>query len=483
MSTENTDISMTQKIINIILLVLMILALSWINYQYFSKHISSNPERINNFIVVDAVNKFQIPVTAAFFYPYNAKGQKILASEINPRILVVPYSGYLYSQKNVAKAYSRLLPWKQKIRNVILVGQSLSPDDDKIYLNKEADVGSRKDKLLINQNIVRNWQQNSKIQFAFADLNKELSVSRQIPLIKDTFATGISFVPLAIGKQKMAEILPLLQPYLYDDKSLVIFSADMSGYYTEEADSADKNSIDLIIKLAQAAHLYPKVFDLVNFEDIAEQNYRLTEQPATQKLSTLEQENENLISFARLYGMDLLKIAKVSLDEAVVHHKHFKPERENYEDVLFNRGAAFVNLYKGEELRGSSGTLLPNQAIAFTVAQNAYDAALSDKDYASVQASELADIKIKINLITGFERVEYKNEKDLLQKLRPNVDGIVLRDGNRQGVFLPMQWKKYPQAEEFLNNLKIKAGLSPAYWSNRIKIYRFRAVEISRHEN
>ena len=86
-------------------------------------------------------------------------------------------------------------------------------------------------------------------------------------------------------------------------------------------------------------------------------------------------------------------------------------------------------------------------------------------------------------MLTGFEPISYKNEEDLVAKLAAGVDGVIIRDGDRQGVFLPAVWKQLPEPQEFLNNLKIKAGMSPSYWSNRIKVYRFRVVEISKDEN
>ena len=140
-------------------------------------------------------------------------------------------------------------------------------------------------------------------------------------------------------------------------------------------------------------------------------------------------------------------------------------------------------MYKNGEVRGSSGSLLPTEAVAFAAAQNAYSAALEDKNFTPISKDELSQIKISLSLLTGFERINYKNEADLLKKIQVGSDGLVIRDGNRQGVFLPSEWKKYPKPQEFLNNLKIKTGMSPAYWSNRIKVYRFKAVEISKDEN
>ena len=138
---------------------------------------------------------------------------------------------------------------------------------------------------------------------------------------------------------------------------------------------------------------------------------------------------------------------------------------------------------KDGELRGCIGSLLPAQAVADNVAQNAYAAAMEDSRFSPVKPEELGKIKISISLLTGFEAVNYKSEEDLVSQLVKGVDGVILRDGNRQGVFLPAVWKQLPDPQAFLNNLKIKAGMSPSYWSNRIKVYRFRVVEISKDEN
>lgn len=484
MSSEDDEIDAKSRIWNIILALFLVFSLGWINYLYFSKHISSNPERINNFIAIDNnINKFRIPVSAVFFYPYSQSGRKILASQTNPRIFVVPYSGYLYSEQNIAKAYAWLLPWKDKIKNVVLVAQNDKPQTGSIYINKNASLSVDKKAINISPMLTEFLQKKASHKLAGQDLSKFAAISAQVPLINQIFGKKINFAALVYDADKSAEVENMLLPFAHDKHSLLIFSADMSGYYTEPENVKAQENVNAAVNLAQKAHLYPKVFDLVNFEDIAEQNYRLSELKNEKPLSTLEQELESLKSFAHLYGADLLKIAKVSLDEAVVNHKTFKPERENYADVLFNRGAAFINLYKNGELCGSSGALLPSEAIAFAVAQNTYAAALEDKNFTPITKENLPQIKIILSLLTGFERISYKNEADLLKKLQVGSDGLVIRDGNRQGVFLPSEWKKYPTAQEFLNNLKIKTGMSPAYWSNRIKVYRFKAVEISKDEN
>ena len=85
-------------------------------------------------------------------------------------------------------------------------------------------------------------------------------------------------------------------------------------------------------------------------------------------------------------------------------------------------------------------------------------------------------------MLSNCEAIKYKNEYDLLQKLQKGIDGLIIQDGSRQGVFMPLMWQKADDEKDFLKKLKVKAGLNPNYWNSRIKVYRFRTVEVT-HEN
>ena len=68
----------------------------------------------------------------------------------------------------------------------------------------------------------------------------------------------------------------------------------------------------------------------------------------------------------------------------------------------------------------------------------------------------------------------------MINQIKPKIDGLLIKDGERQGLFLPSVWKDIPNKKEFLTELKIKAGLSPNYWSDNIEVFRFRTVEITK---
>ena len=138
---------------------------------------------------------------------------------------------------------------------------------------------------------------------------------------------------------------------------------------------------------------------------------------------------------------------------------------------------------KNKQLRGCVGSIVSEDAIANNIAQNAFNAAKKDSRMEPVSAQELKYLELSVSLLTSFEEINFTTQQDLLNKLNPKVDGLILQDGNRIGLFLPSVWLEIPNKTDFLNNLKIKAGLTPGYWSDNIKIYRFRTVEIKKNEN
>ena len=146
---------------------------------------------------------------------------------------------------------------------------------------------------------------------------------------------------------------------------------------------------------------------------------------------------------------------------------------------MFDKGASFVTLTRAGKLLGCIGSVFAHQSIARDVADNTYAAALEDKRFNPLTADDLAQTEITISLLTGYERIRYQDEADLIRQIEAGKDGIVLRSGDRQALFLPSVWKELPDKQEFLNNLKLKAGMTPSYWSNKIKVYRFYTVEIT----
>jgi AmmeMemoRadiSam system protein A len=163
----------------------------------------------------------------------------------------------------------------------------------------------------------------------------------------------------------------------------------------------------------------------------------------------------------------MLRLARQAL-EAGVRNQPLPPlEPADLTPVLTAPGAAFVTLTVRGQLRGCIGALEPYQPLADDVREHAVAAALEDYRFPQVQERELDSLAIEVSVLTRPVPLEYDGPEDLLAKLRPGVDGIILRDGFRRATFLPQVWEKVVDKEEFLAQLCWKMGAAPDTWRKK----------------
>lgn len=163
----------------------------------------------------------------------------------------------------------------------------------------------------------------------------------------------------------------------------------------------------------------------------------------------------------------LLGLARRTLEAGVNGQPRLKPDLAALGGHLAEPGASFVTLTIGGELRGCIGALEPYQPLAEDVCEHALAAALEDPRFPPVQPSELPRINIEVSRLTQPVPLEYHNPEELLGRLRPQVDGVILRDGFRRATFLPQVWEKIPDPADFLDNLCYKMGADPQLWRRK----------------
>ena len=160
----------------------------------------------------------------------------------------------------------------------------------------------------------------------------------------------------------------------------------------------------------------------------------------------------------------LLRLARTAIESAVRGEKLVQAELSALSPVLRQNGAAFVTLTKRRQLRGCIGALEAYQPLTRDVQEHAVAAALQDPRFPPVSERELPELHIEISRLTKPEALPYTDSADLLAKLRPGVDGVILRDGWQRATFLPQVWEQLPDKEEFLSHLCDKMGASPNTW-------------------
>ena len=144
-------------------------------------------------------------------------------------------------------------------------------------------------------------------------------------------------------------------------------------------------------------------------------------------------------------------------------------------DALFQqKSGVFVTLQKNQQLRGCIGSLSAHQSILDGVQDHALNAAFNDHRFSPVTANELADISIEISILTEPQPLQFTDAADLIRKLQPSHDGVILKYGHHSATFLPQVWEQLPNPEQFMNQLTMKAGLPADQWQKddiQIEIY------------
>jgi AmmeMemoRadiSam system protein A len=164
----------------------------------------------------------------------------------------------------------------------------------------------------------------------------------------------------------------------------------------------------------------------------------------------------------------LLRLAREAMERSVRGEALPPLDLASLPARLREEGSSFITLTSGGQLRGCIGALDSYRPVAEDVREHAVAAALYDPRFPSVKEEELSEIQIEISRLTRPIPLEYTDADNLLSKLRPHVDGVVLREGPyHRATFLPQVWEKIPDAAEFLNNLCYKMGLEPDIWRRK----------------
>jgi AmmeMemoRadiSam system protein A len=187
--------------------------------------------------------------------------------------------------------------------------------------------------------------------------------------------------------------------------------------------------------------------------------------------------NDPTSLLARPLRQRLLQLAGESIKQGLCGEA-LAVRADDYPEPLRVARATFVTLHVEETLRGCIGTLEARRPLVEDVASNAYGAAFRDTRFPALTWPEYECLDIHISILSPPEPMTFSSEEDLLAQLRPQVDGLIIVEGFYRGTFLPSVWESVPTAREFLRHLKLKAGLPPDYWSDRIRVQRYTTESI-----
>lgn len=461
------------------------------------------------------------PAVAGLFYPRHesdlSRDVDGMLAEVksepvkNLRALICPHAGYEYSGKIAASSYKQLVG--RNFATVILLGPShyaaftgafISPADayetplgmvplspKAAELAKHAPLSSH-----VQCEVQRPawWHQSPKELPPFGEDEPdtwEHSIEVQLPFLQLTLK-DFGIVPVVFGEVEPEQVAEKLLPLL-DDETLIVVSTDLSHYLPyENANQLDKRCVKAIcdlqadwitgenacgygpvlalVEIARRKGWKAKLLDYRNSGDTSGKKAGVVGYAAIAFFDPQDTASpvEPLLHKGNEFSSDerrfLLELARKSVAAAVAGGESPKDDGKVVEKYLAAR-ACFVTLTKGGALRGCIGSILPEEPLHRAVISRAKAAATEDPRFSPVTTAELKEIKVEVSVLTLPKRLRFASPQDLLEKLRPGVDGVVLRVGTRQATFLPQVWEQLPDKRTFLGELCRKAGLPESAWT------------------
>lgn len=456
------------------------------------------------------MSKIRKPAVAGAFYPKEKKElSNMLDSllkdtfniESNPKAIIAPHAGYIYSGGVAASAYEPLRNHKNKdkIKKIVLLGPSHKVAFDGLALPTSDFFETPLGNVKIDQKTAKKLEELSQVTFSDKAHEAEHSLEVHLPFLQKIFGDKFELIPLVVGNTNPDETGEVIEELWGGEETLIVISTDLSHYHSyEEAYKIDKETcrdvrnlnlenihpekmcgsrpVAGILNVARKKKLKAKLVDFCNSGDIEMEDVTVSKDRVVGYASFYIGEEKDLGDFmAKSHKKELIRIARGTIGYSIANN--YQPPEYLDSAFYFDEGnsATFVTLEIDGKLRGCIGSLQAHRHIIEDVAFNAFSAAFMDPRFPKLTEEELGDIDIAISILTKPESLEFKDEKDLLSKMRPGIDGLILTEGKKRGTFLPAVWEDLKKKEDFLSHLKVKAGLKPDYWSDSIKIERYRA--------
>lgn len=475
---------------------------------------------------IGASGKVRQAAVAGLFYPRNqeelAREVDELLAEVKPdpvaklRALVSPHAGYDFSGPVAAVAYKQLEG--RDVDTVIVMAPSHYADFDgasipdvdgyqtplgPVRLSPRAKELAKRPPLAINPkcDVARPswWRQAPKELPPFGEDTPhtwEHSLEVQLPFLQRTLE-DFALVPIVFGRVEPAEVAKALQGAI-DDKTVLVASSDLSHYLPYEtaqqldsscvraicdldverigrADACGKGPILTLIHLAKKHGWRAELLDYRNSGDTSGDKsgvvgyaaiafYEPGEGDPPPEPPKFNFSDEPPSELSPDDGKVLVELARKTVTEVVTEGTLPSVDMEAMPESLTGRRACFVTLTKKGELRGCIGSIFPQEELCRAVVARAKSAATEDPRFPPVKPDELDDLEIEVSVLTIPRPLEHESPEDLLAKLRPKVDGVVLQLGGRQATYLPQVWDQIAEPEEFMRHLSQKAGLRPDDW-------------------
>jgi len=442
------------------------------------------------------------PAVAGMFYPEDPRD---LADEIAahldatgetaqspgfPKAVIVPHAGYVYSGPVAAHAYDLLRPARGVVRRVVILGPCHRVPVRGLALPQATAFATPLGRIPLDTEGADTIRDLPQVVVSAATHADEHALEVQLPFLQKVLG-NFSLVPLVVGSVEPEKVAEVVDRLWGGPETLVVISSDLSHYHPyDSAKAIDGETVQAILDFdagisheqacgatpiaglllaARRRGLAPRLLDCRNSGDTAGDRRRVVGY-ASFALGTASE------AYGAEHGRTLLRIARASIGRALGAGSESPATDATW---LAESRATFVTLMQGQELRGCVGALDAQRPLAEDVAANALAAAFEDSRFKPLALEDFERTRIEVSLLSTPKALAFSDHADLLRRLRPGVDGVILDhlDEGRRATYLPQVWEDLPDPEEFIARLKQKAGIAEGTDTRRLRVKRYRVTK------
>lgn len=449
------------------------------------------------------MENYRPPAIAGSFYPADKNELNNLVAKLvnnlphkfsqKPVALIVPHAGLVFSGGLAGKVYAGLAEFSAQIINVFILAPAHTLALEGVAVPSVDSFATPIGNVEINKNTIKTLQKNHPI-IKVNDLahRDEHSIEIHLPFLQNILPR-FSLIPMVVGYSSTTAIASIINDITQIPESILIISSDLSHFHNyTNAVNIDKNTITNIqqkqtnitgdmacgafpinglLEFAQKHNLGIELIGYCNSGDIKPygDKARVVGYGAFALYPAQEQINKTNINDN--FGKTLLNIARASITARLKSIDININIDNSFMARLQEKSAVFITLTINGNLRGCIGSLEAHRPLVDDIRENAISAAFYDPRFPQLTLPELDKIKIEVSILTPATSLTFSDENDVLQKLRPHIDGVIFAEKNHRATFLPQVWEQLPQPSEFIAHLKAKAGLPVNYWSADVRVW------------
>ena len=437
---------------------------------------------------------------AGLFYPADADA---LAAEVdaslakaNPpqiaaKAVIAPHAGHIYSGDIAGEAYALLARRRGDIKRVILMGPAHRMAFRGLALAPAAAWETPLGAVAVDQEGFGALAATQGVAVTGEPFVGEHSLEVHLPFIQRALG-DVAVLPILVGNPAPGQTAEALAGLWGGPETAIVVSSDLSHFHDYETCRAkDAETTAGIERLSFAVCEGDRACGFSGIAGLLDQAQRrdLRATALDVRNSGDTQGGRDRVvgygsyAFEPAHGAHLepaarrtlLNLAKEVIRQAAAHGG--RPPKINLNGPLprqlLAQRATFVTLTIDGQLRGCRGSIAPQRSLIHDVADNAWQSGYGDPRFPPLSPGELERLDFHISILSSPRRMGVASEAELVRAIQPDVEGLIIRDGQRQSLFLPSVWEQIPEPLTFVRQLKLKAGLPADYWSDRFEAFRF----------